>query len=194
MSSPRPLTQQELQDWTRWTGREVAWTSNDVARLLATLSIERETSETRLLSARYRGALWAQMVELRREILRLPLGLDFSEADLESEATDLHLAYVRGETLLGTILLRPREAAEAQMRQVAVRGDLQGRGIGSRMVEECELAAKALGFRRIVLHARERAIAFYERLGYVAVGDPFEEVGIPHQAMAKDLPEWGGKL
>ena len=73
------------------------------------------------------------------------------------------------------------------MRQVAVVSDLQGQGIGRALVEYSEALARKLGFRRMVLHARETAVAFYKKLGYLRIGGRFEEVTIPHWAMTKQL-------
>ena len=39
----------------------------------------------------------------------------------------------------------------------------------------------------MILHARETAVVFYEKLGYSSLGDQFEEVTIPHWAMEKRL-------
>jgi predicted GNAT family N-acyltransferase len=39
----------------------------------------------------------------------------------------------------------------------------------------------------MILHARATAVPFYLRLGYTVVGEPFEEVGIPHRGMEKAL-------
>ena len=41
--------------------------------------------------------------------------------------------------------------------------------------------------REIVVAAQLRAVGFYERLGYRAYGDEFEEAGIPHTMMKKQL-------
>jgi predicted GNAT family N-acyltransferase len=38
-----------------------------------------------------------------------------------------------------------------------------------------------------VLHAQRSAEGFYARLGFVARGAPYEEVGIPHLTMVKSL-------
>ncbi|MBL8040446.1 MAG: GNAT family N-acetyltransferase, partial [Chthonomonas sp.] len=64
---------------------------------------------------------------------------------------------------------------------------LQGSGIGALMVAESERMARELGFARMVLHARETAVGFYLRLGYACEGESFEEVGIPHRLMQKEL-------
>jgi len=41
--------------------------------------------------------------------------------------------------------------------------------------------------KEIRLHARETALGFYERLGFVGEGARFLEVSIPHQVMWKRI-------
>ena len=88
---------------------------------------------------------------------------------------------------MGTLLLTPREEGAIQMRQVAVAGRRQGAGIGRLLVVESEAEARRRGFTRMLLHARDAAIGFYEKLDYHRVGEPFTEVGILHQEMEKSL-------
>lgn len=130
---------------------------------------------------------YALCVALRSEILRKPLGLVFTEAQLAAEGDSLHLACFEDGSLVGTLMLTPTADGSLQMRQVAVAEALQGRGIGSLLVEESEREARRRGVSRLILHARMSAQAFYEKGGYSLVGDPFVEVGIPHQAMEKRL-------
>jgi len=47
--------------------------------------------------------------------------------------------------------------------------------------------AKARGDKEVRLHAQCSAQAFYEREGFVPVGEPFDEVGISHIEMFKEL-------
>ncbi len=130
---------------------------------------------------------YALAVALRHEVLRVPLGLRFTEAQLAGEADSHHLALFDGERLVGTLLLTLREDGAVQMRQVAVDPKRQGEGVGRTLVEEAERFARQQGFARMTLHARDTAVGFYERLGYAPVGDPFVEVGIPHREMEKPL-------
>ena len=130
-------------------------------------------------------AYW-DTVALRDLILRKPLGLTFSAEELAAEKDSHHVACHRGERLVGCLVLRPR-GDDVQMRQVAVACELQGQGIGQAMVKYSETLARQLGFRRMILHARETAVHFYEKLGYSRVGDQFEEVTLPHWAMEKFL-------
>ncbi|MGX1638627.1 GNAT family N-acetyltransferase, partial [Streptomyces albidoflavus] len=41
--------------------------------------------------------------------------------------------------------------------------------------------------RAVDLHAQTHALGFYERLGYQAYGPEFEDAGIPHRAMRREL-------
>lgn len=128
---------------------------------------------------------WAT-IELRRKVLRTPLGLDFSESDLANEASDGHLAGLEDGRALACLVMTPKGSA-VKMRQVAVDPALQGKGMGSLMVAESERWAREQGFREIVLSARESAVPFYLRLGYEVDGEPFEEVSLPHFLMRKSL-------
>ena len=132
-------------------------------------------------------AYW-ESIELRDEILRKPLGLEYNKADLEAESDSIHLlAYSSQQELVGCLVLKPLPNQELKMRQVAVKGNQQGKGVGKKLVAYSEDLAKEKGFAKIVLHAREVALPFYQKLQYQTVGDQFEEVGIPHFKMEKHL-------
>ena len=123
-------------------------------------------------------------IELRRRVLRAPLGLDFDPQDLAAEVGDFHMAAFIEGRLVGCLVLTPHGSA-LKMRQVAVEPGLQRGGVGTLLVESSEALARREGFVEIVLHARETAVPFYLRLGYELVGEPFEEVTLPHRAMRK---------
>lgn len=124
---------------------------------------------------------------MRRRILRTPLGLDFDPEELEKEVRDLHVAGFELARLVGCLVLSPVSSDEIKMRQVAVDEEIQGRGIGTELVLYSERLARDRGYRRMILHARDTAVPFYNRLNYAPDGEPFEEVTIPHQAMVKEL-------
>jgi predicted GNAT family N-acyltransferase len=131
---------------------------------------------------------YALTVALRHEVLRVPLGLAFTVEQLASESGSHHLAALDEEGhILGCLMLTPHVDGEVQMRQVAVKPEMQGTGLGRALVEEAERKARELGFTRMMLHARDVAIGFYARQGYAREGDLFTEVGITHQQMAKRL-------
>jgi GNAT superfamily N-acetyltransferase len=133
-------------------------------------------------------AYWST-VELRRRILRAPLGLDFQPEELAAEVDELHLAAFEDgrDPPVACLVLVPQEAGTIKMRQVAVEPGMQGRGVGSLLVAAAEAEAVSRGFTKMILHARDTAVPFYLRLDYAVNGDAFDEVTIPHFAMEKDL-------
>ncbi|HLO97551.1 MAG TPA: GNAT family N-acetyltransferase [Fimbriimonas sp.] len=134
------------------------------------------------LSEDYRRA-----VELRRIVLRFPLGMDYTEEQLQSENDSVHfLLEVDGE-VLGSAMYTPYDETTIKVRQVAVHPDHRGKGLGAKLMLAVEWKAASKGFTKSVLHARQVAVAFYERIGYECFDEPFEEVGIPHRKMRKDL-------
>jgi predicted GNAT family N-acyltransferase len=98
--------------------------------------------------------------------------------------------YSRGE-LVGCAVLTLVDNSNSgivKLRQMAVDPDHQGRGIGTQIVNFAEKLSAHRGYREIILHARETAVRFYERAGYVAKGEIFTEATIPHRKMVKQLP------
>lgn len=131
---------------------------------------------------------FAEAVALRDEVLRRPLGLFFTPEQLSEEYANYHLAaYGQHMNLLGYLQLKPVDAKQVQMRQVAVMPAFQKKGIGQQLVQVSEEFAQKLGFQEIMLHARDTAVPFYEKLGYSVFGEPFEEVTIPHLEMRKSI-------
>jgi len=127
-------------------------------------------------------------VGLRYEVLRKPLGLEYTTEQLAAEYDNHHLAaYANNGLLLGYLNLTPSGEGKIKMRQVAVDPRQQGKGVGKKMVEASEVLARKLGFKTMVLNARETAVPFYEKMGYHKVGEQFEEVTIPHFYMEKRL-------
>lgn len=129
-----------------------------------------------------------EAVQLRYEVLRKPLGLEYTVEQLSAEYDQIHLAaYTLDGVLAAYLNLTPMDTNTLKMRQVAVLPTLQGMGIGTALVLESERFAKSLHFEKMILHARETAVPFYVRLEYNLVGERFEEVNIPHFKLEKKL-------
>lgn len=126
-------------------------------------------------------------VQLRYDVLRKPLGLKFTSEQLAAEHVWWHLGYFDGDELQGCLILVPENEGKIKMKQVAVAKHLQGQGIGAKMVLAAEQFAANKGFTLMYCHARDTAVPFYEKLGYLKKGDMFEEVTIPHWEMEKSL-------
>ncbi len=135
----------------------------------------------------YESPEYSEMVELRYQILRKPLGLDFSEEYLSKEKSDYLCVCERNTKTIGACILTPLENHIIQLRQMAVSDNYQGKGIGKMLIDFAEQTAISNSFNKITLHARKIAVPFYEKLGYIMVSDEFYEVGIPHYEMEKNL-------
>jgi GNAT superfamily N-acetyltransferase len=131
---------------------------------------------------------YQQMIDLRMQILRTPLGLTFSKADLENEKDDILLGCFDEEHLEACCILTGIEPADTvKLRQMAVLDGLQGKGIGRALMNFAEKVARDAGYNKLTMHARKTAVGFYEKLGYNICGDEFEEVTVPHYPMEKKL-------
>lgn len=130
---------------------------------------------------------YRQMVDLRFQILRKPLGLSFSEEELAREKDDILLGCFEDDSLEACCILTPSDAKTVRLRQMAVGAPLQGKGIGRVLMTFAENIARDHGYRRLTMHARKSAVGFYEKHGYKICSDEFEEVTIPHYEMEKEL-------
>ncbi len=130
---------------------------------------------------------YKQMVDLRNEILRKPLGLSFEQKELDEEKDDVLMGAFDDDILLGCCLLTKVDSSKIRLRQMAVPNSMQGKGIGRALMIFAENIARDLGYKVLLMHARKTAAGFYEKLGYSISGNEFEEVTIPHYVMEKNL-------
>jgi GNAT superfamily N-acetyltransferase len=128
-----------------------------------------------------------QMVELRFQMLRKPLGLTFTKEDLELEKEDTLIGFFDDGKLEGCCILTKQDVKTVKLRQMAVLSGIQGKGIGRALMTFAENIARDGGYRKLTMHARKTALGFYEKLGYHVSGLEFEEVTIPHFEMEKEL-------
>ena len=130
---------------------------------------------------------YRQMVKLRDDILRKPLGLGFTPEELENEKENMLIAAFEDERILGCCMLVEERPDVVRLRQMAVLNDLQGKGIGRALMHFAENLARDRGYRIISMHARKNVVGFYERMDYRVIGNEFIEITIPHYLMEKKL-------
>lgn len=128
-----------------------------------------------------------QMVNLRNEILRKPLGLSFDPEELEREKNDVLIGAFEEGKILGCCMLTKINNTTCRLRQMAVQNKLQGKGVGHALMNFAENLARDYGYKTLMMHARKTAVGFYEKQGYRLSGDEFVEVTVPHYVMEKRL-------
>jgi N-acetylglutamate synthase-like GNAT family acetyltransferase len=127
------------------------------------------------------------MLKLREDLLRKPLGISFTKEELEKEKNDVLIGAFDDEDILGCCMLVEKEPGVVRLRQLAVLNNLQGKGVGTAILQFSENLARDLGYKKITMHARKNTVDFFEKLGYQTVGDEFIEITIPHFEMMKEL-------
>lgn len=83
--------------------------------------------------------------------------------------------------------LLPAEEGVAKVGRMAVLRAVRGARLGAQVLTALIDVARARGDAQVLLHAQRSAEGFYTRMGFAPVGEPFDEVGIPHIAMALQL-------
>lgn len=130
---------------------------------------------------------YEQMISLRKEVLRKPLGLTYAKEDLEKDREDILIGAFEEDAILACCILTRIAHDAFKLRQMAVEQKMQRNGVGAAIMTFAENLASDAGGRTIMMHARKTALGFYEKLGYSVIGEEFSEVGIPHIEMQKIL-------
>ena len=142
---------------------------------------------TNIKTILYNRAAHKQMIELRNDILRKPLGLSFTPADFQKEQQDILIGAFEVNKIVGCCVLTKVNKRTIQLRQMAVNNEFQGKGVGKKIVQYAEKIAQEEKYETIMMHARSVAVSFYKKLGYAIEGNEFMEVSIPHFMMKKNL-------
>lgn len=87
-------------------------------------------------------------------------------------------AYLR---VLRNAVPEHRDAAHV-IGRVAVRADRRGEGLTRLLMERVVAGFDAEGVASM-LHAQDYVVGLYERFGYEAYGEPYDEAGILHRSM-----------
>ncbi|MEF8786986.1 MAG: GNAT family N-acetyltransferase [Haloarculaceae archaeon] len=112
---------------------------------------------------------------------------DVEMDDKDEDATHFVAVVATHGSPVGTTRLRAVDEDTVKIERVAVLPDHRGEGLGLRLMERAEAEARTQGYTRVRLHAQSSVEGFYERLGYRTSSEEFEEAGIPHVEMTKDL-------
>ncbi|MGD1026149.1 GNAT family N-acetyltransferase [Candidatus Binatus soli] len=78
-------------------------------------------------------------------------------------------------------------ASEVKIGRMAVIRDFRKTGVGADILRFLVDRARIRGFRRAIVHAQVTAEGFYLKEGFIAVGGVFDEAGIAHRRMERDL-------
>jgi len=106
-------------------------------------------------------------------------------AELEMDERDAECFHVLASTSDGAAVGTGRIdiAAGGRIGRMAVLSEFRGCGAGQMILDALHEYARTHGCQALWCHAQVAARGFYERSGYVAEGEVFEEAGIDHITM-----------
>lgn len=126
--------------------------------------------------------------QVRRAVFIEEQGIDpADEYDAADATCDHAVVYNRLQQPVATGRLLPSEQGVATIGRMATLRVLRGSGLGAQVLEALMAQARARGDKRVQLHAQCSAQGFYAGLGYEPLGQPYQEVGIPHITMQRAL-------
>ncbi len=112
----------------------------------------------------------------------VPEELEFDGRDSEF----LHFTLWENEKIIAC--LRANENGDLlHMGRFAVAKEHRKKGYGSILMERLTEYARENGYRGIELSAVETAVGFYEKQGFLKIGDFYLETGVPHIYMKKEF-------
>jgi GNAT superfamily N-acetyltransferase len=125
---------------------------------------------------------------LRAKVLRPGQPAAASRYPLDEKA--VHFCALEEGTVCSTVTAHPEnsplfhDARQWRIRGMATEPAWQGKGLGRAVLLELFSWARGNGVSFFWCNARERAIPFYEKMGFQVEGDLFEVPGIgPHKVM-----------
>jgi YbgC/YbaW family acyl-CoA thioester hydrolase len=134
------------------------------------------------------SALESKVSTLRRDVFVAEQGIATDLVWDNSDASALHAVVCNGlgEPVASGRLVQHAPGVGRIGRMVVVKV-LRGTHLGRDVLRALLEAAKTRGDQAVMLHAQRSAEDFYTRMGFEQYGEPFEEAGIAHIAMTRNL-------
>ncbi|MGH7863427.1 MAG: GNAT family N-acetyltransferase [Candidatus Binataceae bacterium] len=108
------------------------------------------------------------------------------QIEIDDDACAFHALALDGDRAVGCGRF-VAHGGDVKIGRMAVQRELRGCGIGRRILDFLVDAARRQGHRKAVLHAQLTAEGFYLKQGFTPMGEVFEEAGIAHRKMERDL-------
>ena len=119
--------------------------------------------------------------------LREPLGLPRGSERDSLEDTAFHIAAYDEQSIIGVGRLHMETDGTARIRYMAVHPDYWHKGIGRSILRKLEQFAHDHQVRVCWLNARESAVEFYKKNGYVTCGACKSELSSVHHARMEKM-------
>ena len=135
------------------------------------------------------AADWPEMAALRTRVFVEEQGVP---PEIEQDGADATAVHALSRDDAGRVVATGRlieRDGRAVIGRMAAEPSVRGRGHGAAVLAELHRQAVLRGHREVELHAQVTARSFYERAGYTAVGEVYQEAGIAHVTMRRRLSD-----
>jgi predicted GNAT family N-acyltransferase len=137
---------------------------------------------------RVRSADWERDADALQHLRRTIFVVEQQVSEsLEWDGVDAECIHALVEDAAGRPIGCARLLPDGHIGRVAVLASHRGLGVGDALMRYMIALAASLGHDRVMVNAQTHAMRFYERLGFAATGEEYDDAGIPHRTMVLDL-------
>ena len=125
--------------------------------------------------------------EVRKQVFVREQGIS---EDLVFDGHDreaLHIVVEDGERVIGSARVQLLADNQAKLERMAVLKRYRRKGIGREMLLFLDTVWKDKQVQQVIIHAQLEVVPFYKLCGFDELGLPFQEAGIKHIKMRKQL-------
>lgn len=113
----------------------------------------------------------------------IPVHLEIDEFD----QTATHFVVLEDDEPIAAARIREIEPNVGKIERVCVLSIHRRKHLGVLLMNALENYAKQNGWKKLKLNAQTNAIPFYEKLAFQVNSPEFDDAGIPHRAMEKEI-------
>jgi len=133
------------------------------------------------------GVELQEAFEVRRQVFvreqNISEDLVFDGHDREA----LHMVVKDGERVIGSARVQCLTDNQAKLERMAILERYRRKGIGKEMLLFLDTVWKDKQMQQVIIHAQLEVVSFYKLCGFDELGLPFQEAGIKHIKMRKQV-------
>ncbi|MCR8967049.1 GNAT family N-acetyltransferase [Streptococcus zalophi] len=134
------------------------------------------------------NTIYQDALRIRKTVFVKEQGVSETIEIDDKEDKCLHFVlYNDDQKAVATARLFPVNTQQVILQRMAVLKTFRGQHLGQTLLKQMLETASKQHYQEMILHAQLTAKAFYQKLGFTAYGEIFEEAGIKHISMKKSL-------
>jgi predicted GNAT family N-acyltransferase len=107
--------------------------------------------------------------------------------ELERDEFDAVSRHALARDADGRVIGTGRLLPDGHIGRMAVAAQWRGQGVGRALLDALLAEAGRLRMPELLLNAQTHALDFYRQFGFAETGAPYQEAGLPHQAMRRGV-------